>query len=120
MRGFTGRDQVWCPVAKRVKSGVEYLSTDSTLELNNPAASCEYQHPAWRFFLKNVTPECHYRGSSQNPPAVRPVEPPLNACGNDGLWMRDYLNAASWESTHMQPPRPSRRPHFYRPSLSKP
>ena len=36
MRGCTGRDQIWCPSPNQVKSGVAYLSTDSTLELSNP------------------------------------------------------------------------------------
>jgi hypothetical protein len=36
-------------------------------------------------FSKVVTPECFIEGLVRVSPVVSPVEPPLKACGNDGL-----------------------------------
>jgi hypothetical protein len=64
-------------------------------KINNPAASCGYQKSALRFVLKASPPNVFIGGPVPNPPVASPVEPPLKACGNDGLRTGNLLNAAS-------------------------
>jgi len=70
--------------------------------MNNPAASCGVSELGDEICLKGVTPECFNRGSTSSEAACgEPVEPPLKACGNDGLWIGNLVNGASGgESTH--------------------
>jgi hypothetical protein len=80
--------------------------------MNNPAASCGLSELGDEICLKGVTPECFYRGSTVltttlsrvewvGGPVPNPPGFPLKACGNDGLRIDNFLNAASCgESTH--------------------
>jgi hypothetical protein len=63
---------------------------DLSGRLNSPGASWGYRNSVMRFCLKDVTPECFYRGSTPDPHGF-----PLKACGNDGLGIDNLLGAAS-------------------------
>ena len=74
--------------------------------MNTPQQAAEYQNSALSFLLKASPPNVFIwpayrravagRGPVLNPPVVSPVEPPLKACGNDGLRIGNLLNAASY------------------------
>ena len=63
--------------------------------MNTPQQAAGYQNLAMRFVLKASPPNVFIGGPVPNLPVVSPVEPPLKACGNDGLRIGNLLNAAS-------------------------
>src|SRR6266498_2768304 len=64
--------------------------------LNYPTASCGVSELGDEICLKGVPPPNVFIGGPvPNPSVVSHVEPPLKACGNDGLRIGNLFNAAS-------------------------
>ena len=74
--------------------------------MNSPAASCGVSERGDEIYLKGVTPDCFYRGSTVltttlsrvewvGGPVAVPPGFPLKACGNDGLRNEKQIRAAT-------------------------
>jgi hypothetical protein len=84
--------------------------------MNHPAASCRGSRGPRMTFPKLSPPNVLIGGPVPDSPVVSPVEPPLKACGNDGLWqcyqtpLRSKLREIERQSP--RPQIPSRRPRL--------